>query len=92
VGINTPLRLYELLEIREEAAPELIEMTAVWERAFRAYEERDFSGAKTLFASICRQNEQDGVAALYLDRCEKNIAAPPPPEKWDGGVDNLTEK
>jgi adenylate cyclase len=92
VGINTPLRLYELLEMRETAAPETLEMTAAWERALQAYEERDFPGAKNIFASILRQNGQDRVAKLYVDRCEKNIAAPLTPEKWDSGVDNLTEK
>jgi hypothetical protein len=38
------------------------------------------------------ENNQDRTAKLYLDRCEKFIAAPPPDEKWDNGVDTLTEK
>ncbi|MFP3042683.1 adenylate/guanylate cyclase domain-containing protein [Treponema primitia] len=92
VGVNTPLRLYEMLELREDASPEIQDMLSVWEKAFNAYENQDFAGALDLFKSIYQKNDQDRVAKLYLDRCEKYTAAPPSPEKWDTGVDNLTEK
>jgi adenylate cyclase len=92
VGINTPLRLYELLEIREEAPRALLDMLTLWDRGFAAYESRDFPEALNLFKSIYQENEQDRVAKLYLDRCERYIATSPPEEKWDNGVDNLTEK
>jgi class 3 adenylate cyclase len=92
VGVNTPLRLYELLDLKETAAPELAAMVPHWEQGFAAYEKRDFAEALTVFKPIYEANGEDRVAKLYIDRCEKYLAAPPTDEKWDNGVDNLTEK
>jgi adenylate cyclase len=90
VGIPVPLRLFELLEIRSDAPQSMLDMVKAWERAFKAYENRDFEGAKKTFAEIYQGDTEDSVAKLYIDRCAKYIASPPPKE-WDG-VDNLTEK
>jgi adenylate cyclase len=92
VGIDTPLRLYELLSRREEAPRELLDMVETWQHGFKAYENRDFLEAKNVFSVIYQKNADDEVAKLYLGRCEKYLAAPPAPDKWDDGVDNLTEK
>jgi len=92
VGINTPLRLYELLDIASEAPPELLEMVKNWGTAFEFYEKRDFSGAQNIFQSIYSKNDSDLAAKKYLDRCAKYISAPPDEKTWDNGVDNLTEK
>jgi len=92
VGINTPLRLYELLDIREDAPPELPEMVKNWEQAFAAYERKDFAAAAAVFQEIRRQNEADLTAQKYFNRCQKYLASPPDDASWDGGVDNLTEK
>jgi class 3 adenylate cyclase/CHASE2 domain-containing sensor protein len=92
VGKNIPIRLYELLDIREEAPPELLSMTEAWGSAFAAYENREFAAAGNAFKSICKQNPRDLVARLYLERCAKYLASPPSDEAWEGGVDNLTEK
>jgi class 3 adenylate cyclase len=92
VGVDTPLRLYEALELREDASQALLDMLGKWDDAFGAYENRAFSEASRLFRAIYQENDQDLVAKLYLDRCEKYAAEPPAPEKWDNGVDNLTEK
>jgi hypothetical protein len=67
-------------------------MIDMWDSGFAAYENRDFSGALNLFKTIYQNNEKDRTAKLYLDRCERFIAAPPSDEQWDNGVDNLTEK
>jgi adenylate cyclase len=90
VGIPTPLRLFELLEIREDAPARLLDMTGLWEQGFEAYEKREFPKAGEIFAELYRQDNGDDAAKLYLDRCEKYIKSPPAPD-WSG-VDNLTEK
>jgi adenylate cyclase len=90
VGIPVPLRLYELLELKDEAPPEMTKMVMEWETAFKAYEGKNFSAAKKIFAEVYQKDPDDKVAKLYLERCEKFEAAPPP-AGWDG-VDNLTEK
>jgi class 3 adenylate cyclase len=92
VGINTPLRLYELLDLREEASPKLLAMVKVWEEGFAAYERKDFPGAAGIFGGIYEKNASDLCAKKYRDRCNAYRAAPPPEEKWDNGVDNLSEK
>jgi class 3 adenylate cyclase len=92
VGKNTPIRLYELLDIQAEAPPELTAMTAAWGGALDNYEKRSFAAAGNAFKSIYRQNPRDLVARLYLERCVKYHAAPPAEDTWEGGVDNLTEK
>jgi adenylate cyclase len=97
VGINTPLRLYELLDITNEASQELVEMVKNWEQAFGLYEKRDFLSAQKLFQAIIDKNitlfgSTDKVVKKYLNRCIKFAATPPDEKAWDEGVDNLTEK
>jgi hypothetical protein len=97
VGINTPLRLYELLDIASEAAPELLDMVKNWEQAFNFYENRDFLAAQNIFQTICNKNitiygYADNAAKKYLNRCIKYLSSPPDDKTWDNGVDNLTEK
>jgi len=92
VGLNTPIRLYELLDIASDASPELVEMVKNWEEAFALYEKRSFSAARDIFQSICNKNDADMAALKYLNRCVKYTASPPDEKAWDDGVDNLTEK
>ncbi|MDR2259033.1 MAG: CHASE2 domain-containing protein [Treponema sp.] len=90
VGINTPVRLYELLGLRSEAAAGELDTFAAWEEALALYEKRQFPAAAKIFSSIAAQNEKDGVARLYMNNCKEYIAAPPP-DDWDG-VNTLTQK
>jgi class 3 adenylate cyclase/CHASE2 domain-containing sensor protein len=90
VGIPVPLRLFELLEIKSDASQPMLDMVKAWEKAFDAYENRNFSSAKKTFTEIYSKDDEDTTAKLYVERCEKYIASPPPKE-WDG-VDYLTEK
>ena len=92
VGINTPVRLYELMDIASEAPPALIEMVKNWEQAFKLYESKEFSAAKNMFESIYSKNNDDLVAKKYLGRCENYISTPPEDKIWDDGVDNLSSK
>jgi class 3 adenylate cyclase/CHASE2 domain-containing sensor protein len=92
VGISTPLRLYELLELREEAPTALVDMTGRWQKAMETYEGGDFAGALNIFRGIREADEKDDVAKLYIERCDRYIKNPPSAEEWDNGVDNLTSK
>jgi len=92
VGINTPIRLYELLDIASEAPPTLPEMVKNWEQAFNFYENQDFKAASNIFQGISSLNSADKVAIKYLKRCVKYLESPPDEKTWDNGVDNLTEK
>jgi len=92
VGLNTPIRLYELLDIASEAPLTLPEMIKNWEKAFNLYENQDFKAASNIFQSISSLNSADRVAIKYLKRCIKYLESPPDEKTWDNGVDNLTEK
>jgi class 3 adenylate cyclase/CHASE2 domain-containing sensor protein len=92
VGVNTPLRLYELLDSAADAPPELLEMVKSWEQGFALYENRDFLAAQKIFQAVYQENSADLTAKMYLQRCGKYLASPPDEASWDNGVDNLTEK
>ena len=88
IGINVPVQLWELLDIREEAAPALLEMTEEWENAIAEYEKRNYSKAEALFHSLSLKNPNDKCAFLFEVRCAEYLNAPPP----DDGVINMTSK
>jgi adenylate cyclase len=90
VGIPVPLRLYELLDLRNEAPAETLEMVRAWEQAFDKFERMEFREAADIFAGICEADRGDTAAKRYLNICGAYLTAPPPPD-WDR-VDNLTEK
>jgi len=85
VGINEPIRLYELL-------PEDTDKGAVetWEKALDLYEKRDFRKAFGLFVELFKRYPQDNAAKVYALRCKAYVETPPP-ENWDA-VKNLTNK
>jgi len=92
VGINKPIRLYELLDMSADAPPALLDMVRRWENGFALYERKDFLAAGNVFKAIFQQNNADLVAKKYYDICYKYTVSPPDDKEWDGGVDNLTEK
>jgi adenylate cyclase len=92
VGISAPLRLYELLDMRSDAPPALLDMVRRWEQGIVLYEHKDFTAAGNIFKSISQQNDADLAAKKYYDRCYRYTVSPPDDKEWDDGVDNLTEK
>ena len=70
VNVNTPLRLYELLETREEASPELLKYVDDWEKAFALFEAKDYKSAAEQFKALAAQNEKDNVVRYYLGLLE----------------------
>ena len=96
VGINTPLRLYEVLGIYSEQLTEnkeqksMIKAIEAWEKAIDLYEDKIFKEAEELFSSILSSDPNDKVAELYIERIKKYLDNPPPAD-WDA-VRNLTEK
>jgi len=85
VGINTPLRLYELLPMETEQGA-----VETWEKALDLYERRDFRKAFALFVSLLKRYPKDNAAKVYALRC-KAFVETPPPDNWDA-VRNLTNK
>ncbi len=90
VGINTPLRLFELWGFIAESTPEQMDAVEKWEGAIDLYEQKDFASARKVFAALSASDAEDLVAPLYVKRCDEFLAAPPERD-WDG-VFNLTQK
>jgi adenylate cyclase len=95
VGINTPLRLYELLSDNSnlrlgEHIKDGRGMIEIWEKAVDFYEGKEFAEALKLFNSLINDNPNDKVSELYTERCNEYLKNPPP-ANWDA-VRNLTEK
>jgi adenylate cyclase len=90
VGINTPVRLYELLRMRDDMDPGQAEYFAAWEKAVGLFESGSFEKAGEAFSFLMQKRPEDYTAKLYADRC-MNYLQSPPPGSWDG-VHNLTEK
>ena len=90
VGINMPVRLYELLDVRDGMDEEKTADISAWEKAIDLFEGGDFEKAEEAFTFLMKKKPKDHTAQLYVDRCMKYLQSPPP-EGWDG-VFNLTEK
>jgi len=90
VGIHTPVRLYEVLGLRETASEAQLKAVERWEQALDQFEKRQFSQALEIFNALKQANPQDRVAGLYSERCDAYLKEPPPAD-WDA-VKNLTEK
>jgi adenylate cyclase len=90
VGINTPIRLYEVMEEKKDTSKELAAYCEKWEQAIDLYEKREFENARTKFTELLAEDKEDHVAELYAQRCIDFITQPPE-DNWDG-VFNLTKK
>jgi adenylate cyclase len=90
VGVKTPIRLYELLEERQEAPEGMLEWVQSWEQAIDLYETRHFDEAKKIFQAQASQRPEDLVADLYLKWSGQHLNNPPATD-WDGVI-NLTQK
>ena len=87
VNVNTPLRLYELLETREEASPELLQYVESWEKAFAKFEEKDYHASYKLFEALSAQNQSDNVVKYYMKLEEDYfLKGKYPTEQDDAGV------
>jgi adenylate cyclase len=90
VGVDTPVRLYELIDKEVFAPKDKLEILAIFNEAIEIFEQRDWSKSKEQFQQILKIDPEDGPAKTYITRCDK-FTKSPPATKWDG-VFNLTEK
>lgn len=90
VGVNRPLRLYELINTAADATDAQRMSAETWNRAMDSFESRDFEEAHRRFAGLAAAKPDDRVAGLYVEQCVAFLAKPPA-EDWDG-VFNLTQK
>jgi adenylate cyclase len=79
-GLTQPLMVFTLVgsTIDETEADQL----GLWAEMLDAYDRHDWSGAIRRLAAYRAADPDDPVAAIYMERCQRFVAAPPP-ESWD---------
>jgi adenylate cyclase len=90
VGINEPVRLREIICLRENAESGVLDLVDRFDKALNLFEGKEFKTAKEAFEDILSVYADDGPSRVFLERCAAFIDYPPEPG-WDG-VRNLTEK
>ncbi|MDR2210903.1 MAG: adenylate/guanylate cyclase domain-containing protein [Spirochaetaceae bacterium] len=88
VGINEPVRIYELMETMEAAEDWQKEIAARFEEALILFEKQDWAGAAKDFGEITAFAPADNPSRFYLKRCEDYLKNPPGAD-WDGVFDLL---
>lgn len=75
-GKQQPVPIYELMVCDDSA------LRCAFGDALRLYRNRGFAEALPMYDMLCTQ-KNDYVSGIYVARCKKFIAEPPPAE-WDG--------
>lgn len=87
VNVNTPIRLFELMDEKSEASESQIKYVADWEEALKTFENRDYNKACAMMKELLNINPKDAVARYYVSLIENFFAKGTyPTEKDDVGV------
>src|SRR5262249_42884309 len=79
-GIESPVRLYEVLDYHtEETFPNLERVLEVFAEALDSYRKQQWSRAAHDFGHALTLNPQDRPTQIYLSRCWAYLARPPGP-------------
>jgi class 3 adenylate cyclase len=74
-GKLEPVRLFEVFDCDDDKTKEKKRKTSkAFAKAIDAYRKGDFKTAFQGFSEICRYNEFDSVASMYVSRCRKLLA------------------
>ncbi|MBI2787714.1 MAG: CHASE2 domain-containing protein [Elusimicrobia bacterium] len=89
-GKSEAIRVYELLGLKGETDPALVEKARLFETGLAHFRERRFEEAIAVFRGVAARFGDDHACENYLERCER-YKKEPPPAGWDGS-NALTEK
>jgi adenylate cyclase len=90
VGIDAPVRLCEVMELRENASEEMKEKTGLFHEALDLFENREWDTARQTFEKVLTVSPDDEASGIFIKRCDQ-FKQFPPPDQWDG-VFNLDQK
>lgn len=86
-GTDTIVTIFELLEAysdcAEEDMPHIVDIALKTERAWEAYEARDWKKALALYEEVLVVKPKDPIAIMFIERC-KHFITTPPPDSWSG--------
>lgn len=87
VNVNTPIRLYELIDEKSLASEFTLKYTEFWEKVMALFESKKYAEALEGFKKLSEKNPKDKVAKYYISLIEKFfINGTYPQEKDDFGV------
>jgi len=89
-GKTQPAEIYEVLGTVADATPELLQRIELTNMARQHYEARAFTLARDCYLQLINLDKEDGVAKLYIQRCDTFIANPPPVE-WNAVIHKETK-
>jgi adenylate cyclase len=89
-GRTRGLAVYELLGMADDDASQSPEWVEAYEAGLDAYSCRDWTGAIALFETATAARGDDPPSRIFMERCRKYLASPPP-EDWTA-VSILAEK
>jgi adenylate cyclase len=89
-GRTQGLAVYELLGMADHGASQKLEWVAAYEAGLDAYARRDWAAAAELFESAIAVRGDDLPSQIFVERCRKYLASPPPGD-WTA-VSILAEK
>ena len=90
VGIQQPVRLFELIEEKDRTSSTTFEALDTFHTALELFETQEWPKAEKLFRSVKKILPNDGPSNFFLNRINK-FKTSPPADNWDG-VFNLTLK
>jgi class 3 adenylate cyclase len=88
VGINEPVRIFEILEEKDHASSALNEKTTLFHNAHGLFEARRWVDAERGFNNVLNLFPGDGPSILYIDRC-RQYQNHEPVDGWDGVFDMI---
>jgi len=83
VGINQPVRLFELIDEMSETTSEQRRLVEVFHAGLDRFEQRDWAGCRRYMQQVQEINPADGPMRLFLERVKK-YETEPPSASWDG--------
>ena len=87
VNVNTPIRLYELMEEKSAADEFLLTYVRYWEQAMQLFEAKEYAKALAYFRKLAEKKADDNVAKYYVRLIEDFfIKGAYPTEADDVGV------
>ncbi|MBI5244092.1 MAG: adenylate/guanylate cyclase domain-containing protein [Elusimicrobia bacterium] len=82
-GKRCAVVVYELLGRKGSLPEALAAKKRLFKEGLGRYRNREFAGALSVFESVLAGEPGDGPSELYVRRCRKFLAEPPPAD-WDG--------
>jgi adenylate cyclase len=89
-GIETPVKVYEILGPKGQADPKKLEVARAFEEGLALYRDRYWAEALNKFLHCLDLDPHDGPSHVFTSRCEE-FADHPPGDGWDG-VYTMTSK